>query len=130
MGKPLYLEHERHVPAEYRLAYRIMRDYNTQPDWIASAKSIAKDLDSARQGLLAAGSRFHTLLTQLDGRYDLNSVQQRLNARDQWRHDQASFVDAIMKINKRILACNLKVPSFHLTRDLLDPEQEIARLLG
>src|SRR5687767_7399428 len=76
-GKPLRMKDEGMVPQEYRLAYRIMRDNDVLPDWIAEARLIEEELNRARQKLERAKQHFHTSQSTLTRR-DIATVRARL----------------------------------------------------
>ncbi|MFP4323508.1 MAG: DnaJ family domain-containing protein [Anaerolineales bacterium] len=126
-GKPLHLENDRNVPPEMRLAYRIMRDNDVLPEWMALQQEINTRLENARKGLRRVARQFHHIMTQFEGRTDIEGVTQRLAARDQRDYALDMFRDQVRVINKRIQLYNLKVPFSHLTRDLVDAEREIAK---
>ena len=126
-GKPFALENDRMVPQEYRLAYRIMRDNDVQPEWIALAREIEVRIQRARDELSAAAEDFFAIQTELADKTGLENVRRRLRSRDDRDAALAAFKDCIPEINKKIEMFNLKVPAPHLTRDLLDELREIRR---
>ena len=127
LGKPLRLENDRLVPGEYRLAYRIMRDNDVQPDWIALQQEIDQRIQQARDDLDAAARYFFAVQTELADKPGADNVRRRLRARDVRDDALAAFRDCVPEINKKIALFNLKVPAVHLTRDLLDEAREIRR---
>ena len=127
LGKPLNLEHDRLVPQEYRLAYRIMRDNDVQPEWIALQREIDALIQRARDDLSAAAEHFFQVHTELADKPGLENVLRRLRARDVRDDALAAFRSCIPEINQKIALFNLKVPAAHLTRDLLDETREIRR---
>lgn len=129
-GKPLRLEDERFVPPDMRLAYRIMRDNDIQPVWIAEQKELNQMIDEARQHLRGAAHQHALIQKRLAGRRDLQSVKERIAAEDHFSNVQAHFKDRLRVINKKIDVYNLKVPASHLTRDHLLAEQEIRKILA
>jgi hypothetical protein len=124
-GKPLNLEHDRLVPEEYRLAYRIMRDNDVQPEWIALQKEIAVRIEKAQEGLQAAANAFQQVMTTTEGKNDLDSLRQRQTARENREYAKAEFRKSMSIVNEKIRLYNLKVPAPHLTYDLVAIEDEI-----
>ncbi len=129
-GKPFNFEQDRFVPTENRLAYRIMRDNNIQPEWIMLQKEIDHTLQTARQTLYAAARQYTHLQTQLAPNTDTESILRRIRARDDRDDAQQTFRQQIHKLNQKITEFNLKVPFSHLTRDLVDAEREISQAFG
>ena len=127
-GKPFRWENDRLVPAEYRLAYRIMRDNDVQPEWIALQREIDQLIQRARDDLNAAVQYFLQVHEELGDKSGLENVKRRLRARDIRDEAFGVFRACVPEINKKIALFNLKVPAPHLTRDLLDESQEIRRL--
>lgn len=127
-GKPLNLEADRLVPQEYRLAYRIMRDNDIQPDWIALGKEIDLELEKARRELRTAAQRYFVIEAKCAGKQDVASVIKRLAAKDDRDYAKACFADQVRRINRKIALLNLKVPAAYLTRDLLEVERELAKI--
>jgi DnaJ family protein C protein 28 len=127
-GKPLQLEHDRLVPEEYRLAYRIMRDNDIQPEWIMLQKGIIAATEQARRALWQTAQRYYTVQEKLQGQQDYHSVSQRLAVMDERDEAKEAFRQAAHKINQQVRQFNLKVPFSHLTRDLLDADHEIGRV--
>jgi len=128
-GKPLRSGVEQFVPGANRLAYKIMKDNDVQPDWINEQKVIAHDFQQAQQKLTRAKRHFDHALKTLTGRKDVTSIRQKFDAEDEWALAKVRFADDIAAVNKKIATYNLKVPGSHLTRDLLNAEQELEKLL-
>ena len=126
-GKPLRLEHDRLVPPEYRLAYRIMRDNDVLPDWVILQREIDHLIQRARDDLDAAVQYFLQVETELADKHGVENVQRRLRARDVRDEALSAFRACVPEINKKIALFNLKVPAVHLTRDLLDESRELRR---
>jgi DnaJ family protein C protein 28 len=130
VGKPLRLEHDRLVPMEYRLAYRIMRDNDVQPDWIVLQREIDQLIQRARDDLGAAVQNFLRVERELADKPGAENVRRRLRARDARDEALGAFRACVPEINKKIALFNLKVPAVHLTRDLLDESREIRRFFS
>jgi len=124
-GKPLNLEADRLVPPEYRLAYRIMRDNEVQPEWIMLQNEIDTLIQAARHALRNAARQYFALLEKYQDKPGVMAVAKRLEARDLRDFAQACFHDQVRVINRKVALLNLKLPAWYLTRDLLDAEREI-----
>lgn len=129
-GKPLRFDEERFVPPDLRLAYKIMKDHEVLPPWIAEGQEIDALLERMQKRLHRAQRSHQQMQQSLGQRRDINSVRRRLDADDEWKMAQAEFLRGIEELNRRILAFNLKVPASHLTRNLLNGAQELARSLA
>lgn len=127
-GKPLRLEADRLVPAENRLAYKIMRDNDVVPDWIGQAQLIEREFQLAQQKIQRAARHFRTAQSTLQNRKDITSIRKRLDAEDEWKAAQEQFKEALHLLNKKVANFNLIVPAVHLTRNLYDIEQEIRQI--
>jgi DnaJ homolog subfamily C member 28 len=128
MGKPLQLEHDRMVPDEYRLAYRIMRDNNVEPEWIRLSKEVEERIESVRAKLRHVAQQYHAVQKKYGGKEGLEAVTARLAAMDSRDFALAEFRDEVVSLNKQIATLNLIVPVSHITRDLLDIQREITRV--
>ncbi|MYD94769.1 MAG: DUF1992 domain-containing protein [Chloroflexi bacterium] len=61
-GKPLNLApDDPNVPADLRLAFRLMRNANVSPPWIALAREVEQDLDDLRRRLALHERRMRDL---------------------------------------------------------------------
>lgn len=127
MGKPLRLEHDRLVPEEYRLAYRIMRDNDVLPEWIGLQKEIDGLWEEANNRLQSAAQNYHRAWARAEHQTGVAGVTARLTLKDNRADAQARFRDQVQHINKKIQALNLKVPASHITRDLINPDHEIKK---
>lgn len=130
IGKPFNFEHDRLVPTENRLAYRIMRDNDIQPEWIMLQKAIETAIAEARRHLRAEAHEYERIQRLFGDKQDVDSILRRIAARDRRDRVQIEFRDLIRQVNKKITEFNLKTPFSHLTRDLIDPEREIAAIFG
>ncbi len=114
-----------HVPAELRVTHRMLKDSNLTPDWIAEGKAIEAAEAAALRKLyadarLAKGSRF-------DARRAPNPEQTLAQVEARWRAAQASFSAEVARINKRILAYNLKLPPGFAHKAAIDAERELTK---
>jgi DnaJ family protein C protein 28 len=109
-GKPLRWDDDTLVPLSWRAAFHLLRKSGLAPAWIMLDVEIRDDLRVARQGF----SRAAELLDDQDPEY-MRAVEQ--------------FAHGLAKINKAIDELNLQVPSPRLTRERLNPDREIERII-
>jgi hypothetical protein len=107
-GQPLHLESDEHVPDDQRIAYKIMKDNDAVPAWIALAYTLkdknakiirqvtqyATDYVKRRQDALLAGS----------------FVRER-HAQDRWLEACKRLADDVGRYNSELLDYNLQIPS-------------------
>jgi len=127
-GKPLNLANDRLVPDAFRLAHRIMRDNDVLPAWIELQKEIDTRLESMRKAIKRESMMYVSMLADLRGKTDVESVKKRLAIRDRKSAAIAQLHDEIRRLNRKIQTYNLKIPQGRLSKDLLTPEQELKNL--
>lgn len=110
-GQPLDLSVDPHVPADMQLAYKIMKQNGIAPDWIVQGKTLVAKIDSWHSRLNAA----HKVYTKT------NNVVAWLAAKDKLQEDAA-------KLNKEVVAYNLKLPAGVPHRPLLNVGAALERL--
>ena len=110
-GQPLDLSIDPHTPADMQLAYKIMKQNGIAPDWIVQSKALSAKLDSWQSRLKAA----HKNYTKT------NNVVVWLTAKDKLSEDAE-------KLNKEIVAYNLKLPQGLAHRPLLNLRVAVERL--
>jgi hypothetical protein len=125
-GKPLKLDDDSNVPAELRLAHRILKQNDFMPEWIALGKEIETLYASALNAL-------HDELRAYRGR--LGDAQRSetpevfiAEAETLWRVAQGTFRTTIVELNKKLLTYNLKLPPGVARRALLNAERELERV--
>lgn len=106
-GKPLALDDDKTTPPDLRLAYKILRDNDITPDWIA----LGRDLEVERERIIAHLAVAHR---QYRGRVAdarrANSALAEAQAEALWFSAQRKTEEAITAYNKAALTYNLKVP--------------------
>ncbi|MDX2140267.1 MAG: DnaJ family domain-containing protein [Chloroflexota bacterium] len=125
-GKPLKLDDDSNVPAELRLAHRILKQNDFMPEWIA----LGKEIETLHTGALNA---LHEELRAYHGRLgdaERSEMPQVLVAEAEalWRRAQVVFREAIADLNKKLLTYNLKLPPGVARRALLNAERELERV--
>ena len=110
-GQPLDLSIDPHTPADMQLAYKIMKQNGVAPDWIVQSKALTAKLDSWQTRLKAAHKTY----------IKSNDVVAWLTAKEKLGEDAE-------KLNKEIVAYNLKLPQGLAHRPLLNLRVAVERL--
>ncbi len=110
-GQPLDLSVDPNVPADMQLAYKIMKQNGIAPDWIVQSKTLTAKLDSWQTRLKAAHKNYRTT----------NNAGAWFTAKDKLTEDAE-------KLNKEIVAFNLKLPAGFEHRPLLNIQRAIEKL--
>lgn len=106
-GKPLRLDAD-DTPSDMRLAYKIMRDNNITPDWIA----IGRDLEVERERIIAQlAAAYRQYKGRLADARRSNSAFAQQQAEAFWDGDQRILAEAITAYNKTLRDYNLKIPA-------------------
>jgi hypothetical protein len=100
-GAPLRLEDDSSVPAEWRLAFRLLRSNGYAPDWIESGDEIRRGIAAARAGLAAVD----------------RSAAVRPQA-------EAVFAARALALNRQIVCHNLHAPAPRWHIPWIDIERE------
>ncbi len=116
-GRPLNLYTNPHEDPTMRSANRIMERHGIAPDWIMERQSVIQAIDKARAEVQRAWDHYQT---QHGSRISA--------AKTHWDRATATFRQAVIVLNQRILTYNLKAPdtSVHLAPLVL--EREIERI--
>jgi DnaJ family protein C protein 28 len=125
-GKPLKLNDDPHTPAELRMAYKVLKDNDMPPEWIAAGK----DFDAARENLLkevrAAVRRYRGSLN--DAARSAQPEQTRLRVEASWKATLESLREAVKALNRTALNFNLKAPQGVAHKPMFDLERELQKL--
>ncbi len=110
-GQPLDLNTDAYTPADMQLAYKIMKQNGIAPDWIVQSKALDAKLDSWETRLNVA----HKSYSQT------NNVVAWLTAKEKLGEDAD-------KLNKEVVAFNLKLPQGLPHRPLLNLQRTVESL--
>lgn len=125
-GRPLKLEDDPYTPEHLRLAHKLLKDNDLAPDWIMQAKAV----DAARAAwvkeLQAAHQTRQVKLAEAERRP--RPTLERATAQAAWETVVAGLREQAGRLNKTLLAFNLKLPRGVTHRPLIDVDAEIARL--
>ena len=111
-GKPLKLDDDAHVPQDWRLANKILKDNGYAPDWIMERR----DLEVLRAALSAKLEREIRTQKQRAQGIDLESIRAR-------------YGEAVGRLNKKLLSHNLKLPPGVAHLAYFDVDREARRAL-
>lgn len=117
-GKPLNLEDDVWIDADWRLAHHILKSAGYTLPWIETLKEIDASVEEARQELRRACQYHDECLAE--GASASQAGAERLRA-------EQAFREKVLKLNQRIRDYNLQAPSEKFQRRLLDPDIEIKK---
>ncbi len=110
-GQPIDLSIDPYAPADMQLAFKIMKQNGIAPDWIVQGKTLQAKLESWQSRLKAAHKAYKTS----------KNVAVWFDTREKLGEDAA-------KLNKEIVAFNLKLPTGFTHQPLINMERAIERL--
>ena len=117
-GKPLNLDDDAWVDADWRLAHHLLKSAGYTLPWIEMLKEIDLEIEAARLALRRAWEYRKTAL---------ENGTPASEAESEWQRAVQGFRDQAVKLNKRIFDLNLQVPSAQFQRLQLNPELEIEK---
>ena len=117
-GKPVDTSENPFEDPEMRLAHRMLRNAGFAPSWIEERKDIDSEFEIARNQL----ARAWMVLQNGFG------TENERAARARWEKALSSFQRLAGELNRRIVACNLKVPAAGFQRLLIEAEKEISEV--
>lgn len=118
MGKPLPPERTSFEDPTMKLAYKIMKEHEVVPAWIAERREIVEKLEQARQTLKAAW-QWH----------EQSRITDAHAATRYWQRAEGNFRSEAQRLNKRIFDFNLSltITSQHLFQVDIDAELKRAQ---
>lgn len=121
-GKPLNLEENPDVPAEMRMAFKILKDNNFAPYWIELGKEIDNDFIKIKENIDSFKRYTAWFYRQQAGKTALSRYQKK----------QEKFYFEIHlqleNISKKILDYNLHCPSYWQGRANIVPENKMTKV--
>lgn len=125
-GKPLKLNDDPHTPAELRLAYKILKDNDLPPDWIAAGKDVDAGRDKLLAEMRAALRRYRGALN--DAARSDQPEQTRIKVDAAWQTTLTALRDSSKALNRQALNFNLKAPQGVAHKSMFDFERELQKL--
>ena len=106
-GKPIKLDEDAHIPAEERLAYKLMKDNDAVPPWVA----LAYTLQDKREKLIARSEQY----AQDYVRRSRQAIREGSFVREQqiqkrWESSIQRLIEDINSYNRELLDYNLQIP--------------------
>ena len=125
-GKPLDLSKDALTPNDQRLAYKIMKDNDYMPDWIAVGQSLDEKEVKLRQQIAIRANRFvrDVSTARRKGQY-LTEIE----AEKSWKTYVEDFAERVGRYNKEVLAYNISVPQNVSHKQILVSEKLVAKAL-
>lgn len=128
-GKPLPIEEDGLVPEDQRMAFKLLRNNELAPDWIAERREVLAAVARWREGFRVVVAQAQTAWAGARDDARREAVARR------WQSWLVRWEDEILELNRRITILNLKQPVNHLEvfKVLLDEELRAAgcgRTLG
>lgn len=106
-GRPLLLESDEHVPEAQRLAYKIMKDNDAVPAWVALGFALRDRHEKIHRRLEQYA---HDYLRRKQEAIQMGSFLRDRHADDRWQEALKRIRDEIAKYNAELLDYNLQVP--------------------
>jgi len=125
-GRPLDLEDDSNTPDHMRVAYKIMRDHDVVPGWMATAKALEQIEDKLRKQINIRADRF--LREKNRARRRGEYVKENQIEAD-WEVYIEDFNDRVGRYNKEVLLYNIQVPAGIPHKNILFSEKLIEKAL-
>lgn len=107
-GKPLKLEDDAHIPADQRLANKMLKDNDLAPDWIVEGGELREAREAMIKRLHREARRYHKALAEAENTPSPELTRRALHF--SWDVQKAALHEETDKLNRRLLVYNLKVP--------------------
>lgn len=107
-GKPMRVEREPFVPEEQQMAYKLLKNNDMAPNWIAERKEMLRSIENWRAEFqrVAGEAKSAWVAAATDAR--------RVQVRERWERWVSRWEDEIIELNRRIGNFNLIQPVRHL----------------
>ena len=121
-GKPMPVDNDPFVPEEQKMAFRLLKNNDMVPSWIADRKEILRSVESWRVEFKRIVGEAHTawIAASTDAR--------RVQIRERWDGWITRWEDEIKEINRRINTINLQQPITHLEIFKLRLDDELRKV--
>ncbi|MEA1960060.1 MAG: DUF1992 domain-containing protein [Bacillota bacterium] len=123
-GTPLDLEENPYVPAELRMAFKILKDNNFAPYWIELGKDIDSDWNRIADEVHKFKRYCHIFWIEKPGAI----ARRRFNKKKEMFYYEKRL--ELEKIEKKIIDYNLHCPTFRLGRPGISVEDEMQTLIA
>ncbi len=121
-GKPLSLDNDPFVPEEQQMAFRLLKNNDLVPGWIADRKEMLRVVESWRE-------QFQRIVGEAHGAWVAASTDaRRVQIRDKWERWIERWDDEVKDLNRRINTINLQQPITHLEIFKLRLDDELRKV--
>ena len=121
-GKPLRVEQEPFVPEDQQMAYKLLKNNDMTPSWIAERKEMLRAMETWRENFQRVVGEAHTAWVAA------SSDERRGQVRQNWERWLTRWEDEIIDLNRRIGLFNLKQPITHLEIFKLRLDDELRKI--
>lgn len=125
-GKPIRWDDD-HVPAEWQMANRILKNAGYAPSWIEDDKWIRREREALRALLQGFATWYERELATAAQLAEVDCVELRATLAEARDRRIAAYRERAVKLNKRIDDFNLTVPVSRLQWQRVPIDAEIAR---
>lgn len=121
-GKPLPVTREPFVPEDQQMAFKLLKNNDMVPDWIAERAEVQRAIEHWRQEFQRIVSEAHTAWIAAQ------AEERRLQVEERWARWITRWETEIGDLNRRINTLNLKQPITHLEVYKLQLNWELKKL--
>lgn len=121
-GKPLRLEEDPFVPEGQQMAYRLLKNNDMTPNWIAERKEMLRAIETWREQFRRIVGEAHAAWVAAA------SDERRVQVRQSWERWIIRWEDEIRELNRNIGTFNLKQPITHLEIFKLRLDDELRKV--
>ena len=114
-GKKLSLKDDSATPNELRATFKIMKDHNVTPEWIAAGKRL-EQMESTLRNQIETRARQHHMRRARAEATDTARIE------SDWNRYREQFLERVERYNREVLVYNLTLPSGIPHRQILRGE--------
>ncbi len=127
-GKPLNLGDYSHVPDDWQLAFKMLKDAGYAPEWIEQGKAIRAERQSLATFLEQHARWQRERTTELASLAPDKQIAEREHLAHARERTRRIYRERAAALNKAIDTFNLQVPNVNLQVPRVRIEEELARL--
>jgi hypothetical protein len=121
-GQPFHLESDEHIPEDSRIAYKLMKEQDAVPPWIALAFTLRDKHEKIIQRVTQYAQDY--IRRRRDALIAGSFVQEQ-HARDRWKEACQRLREDVGRYNSELLDYNLQIPATIPQMVPLNPENLI-----
>ena len=107
-GKPLDLAADEHTPSDKRVVYKILKDHNLVPDWMATGQALDELADKLTKQIQIRASRYNREIQEVRRK---GTILKEIELEEQWKVYVEDFMGRVDRYNREVLLYNLNVPN-------------------